>query len=694
MRHHASVAPAARRRTGLAALSMILGLVMIPALPGEPSSDTSTRWNSFSESSTCGAPFARTPFASKSGGLSAAEPVLGPFGTYFGRTIGRVRANLVPWVVPGSGGRVVSVHRLALPAFRRVTDGLAAQAAQGNTYTVNSVSAFTSRTIAGSTQISRHGLGLAIDINPAQNPQRDDNRLITNMPGWYVDVWRDAGFCWGGDWAFSKDPMHFSWMGPGSGPESPLTPLPPVTSKRPFGSAAATYHTEFTSVTDRYRLTIADVTGKGAPDVAGVRAHPDGTVIDVASGTMLFGHCSVNRWFLPEPSIAGADRILFMDLDADSGQDLVAFSTGSTVTATVATRVSGFEDTSSLSTGIDPNHVALAGADLDGDRKADVWEAGPGGALRVLQGPGLNTVLRNATLPGGAPVHIAAGDRDGGATPELFALYPDSSGSRIDVLNLQGGGLTLHQSFDVEIPATEVRGLGAADYDGDGRADVEVFSENGSLIVHVGNTPTGAPATRWFARPDQSCDDPLPLAFHGLFFDDDDSVFHEAIERLGASGITRGCNPPFNDAFCPEDAVTRGQMAAFLIRALGYTDDGGGDQFTDDNGHVFEAAIDRLSTAGVTLGCNPPANTKFCPDRPVTRGQMAAFLVRALGYTNDGGGNHFSDDNRSVFESAIDRLATAGVTLGCNPPANTKFCPDVPVTRGQMAAFLTRALDL
>ncbi|MGH3666652.1 MAG: S-layer homology domain-containing protein, partial [Acidimicrobiia bacterium] len=455
-----------------------------------------------------------------------------------------------------------------------------------------------------------------------------------------------------------------------------------------------TYRTEFTSVTDRYRLTIADVTGKGAPDVAGVRAHPGGTVIDVASGTMLFGQCSVNRWFLPDPSIAGSDRILFMDLDADSGQDLVAFSTGSTVTATVATRVSGFEDTSSLSTGIDPNHVALAGADLDGDRKADVWEAGPGGALRVLQGPGLNTVLRNATLPGGAPVHIAAGDRDGGATPELFALYPDSSGSRIDVLNLQGGGLTLHQSFDVEIPATEVRGLGAADYDGDGRADVEVFSENGSLIVHVGNTPTGAPATRWFARPDQSCDDPLPLAFHGLFFDDDDSVFHEAIERLGASGITRGCNPPFNDAFCPEDAVTRGQMAAFLIRALGYTDDGGGDQFTDDNGHVFEAAIDRLSTAGVTLGCNPPANTKFCPDRPVTRGQMAAFLVRALGYTNDGGGNHFSDDNRSVFESAIDRLATAGVTLGCNPPANTKFCPDVPVTRGQMAAFLTRALDL
>jgi hypothetical protein len=73
---------------------------------------------------------------------------------------------------------------------------------------------------------------------------------------------------------------------------------------------------------------------------------------------------------------------------------------------------------------------------------------------------------------------------------------------------------------------------------------------------------------------------------------------------------------------------------------------------------------------------------------------MAAFLVRALEYRDDGGGNRFTDDNNSVFEGAIDRLATAGVTRGCNPPVNDRFCPDQPVTRGQMAAFLTRALDL
>ncbi len=144
--------------------------------------------------------------------------------------------------------------------------------------------------------------------------------------------------------------------------------------------------------------------------------------------------------------------------------------------------------------------------------------------------------------------------------------------------------------------------------------------------------------------------------------------------------------------FCPDDFVTRGQMAAFLVRALGYTDNGGGDLFIDDDGHTFENDIDKLGTAGVTKGCNPPDNDRFCPDDRVTRGAMAAFLVRALGYTDNGGGNLFIDDDGSTFENDIDRLATAGVAKGCNPPVNDKFCPDDFVTRGQMAAFLHRAL--
>jgi len=108
------------------------------------------------------------------------------------------------------------------------------------------------------------------------------------------------------------------------------------------------------------------------------------------------------------------------------------------------------------------------------------------------------------------------------------------------------------------------------------------------------------------------------------------NVFHDDIEWLAAAGITAGCNPPANNNFCPTKAVTRGQMAAFLVRALNLTDTGSGNYFTDDDGTTFETDIDKLYTAGITQGCNPPANNNFCPTKAVTRQQMAAFLRRAL----------------------------------------------------------------
>lgn len=117
-----------------------------------------------------------------------------------------------------------------------------------------------------------------------------------------------------------------------------------------------------------------------------------------------------------------------------------------------------------------------------------------------------------------------------------------------------------------------------------------------------------------------------------------------------------------------------------------------GTGFTDvPDGHIFKTEITWLADQGITQGCNPPANDQFCPDGYVTRGQMAAFLTRALGLT-DPGTVDFIDDNTSVFESDIEKLATAKITLGCNPPVNDRFCPEDNVTRGQMATFLFRAL--
>ncbi|MCP4964282.1 MAG: S-layer homology domain-containing protein [bacterium] len=71
---------------------------------------------------------------------------------------------------------------------------------------------------------------------------------------------------------------------------------------------------------------------------------------------------------------------------------------------------------------------------------------------------------------------------------------------------------------------------------------------------------------------------------------------------------------------------------------------------------------------------------------------MASFLVRALDLP--AGSSSFTDIDSSIHKADIAALASAGITAGCNPPANTLYCPTDPVTREQMASFLARGLEL
>jgi hypothetical protein len=170
----------------------------------------------------------------------------------------------------------------------------------------------------------------------------------------------------------------------------------------------------------------------------------------------------------------------------------------------------------------------------------------------------------------------------------------------------------------------------------------------------------------------------------GGFLDLGSSPFGPDIAWLAASGITTGCSAD-GERFCPLGNVTRGQMAAFLVRALDLPPTSN-DYFTDDETSIFEDDINRLAAAGITSGCSA---TTFCPNTTITRGQMAAFLARALDLpptSND----YFTDDETSIFEGEINRVAAAGITSGCG---GGKYCPTLIVTREQMAAFLHRALD-
>ena len=135
--------------------------------------------------------------------------------------------------------------------------------------------------------------------------------------------------------------------------------------------------------------------------------------------------------------------------------------------------------------------------------------------------------------------------------------------------------------------------------------------------------------------------------------------------------------------YCPKDPVTREQMASFLARMFDLSA-ADSDYFTDDETSIHEANINKLAAAGITTGCTA---TTYCPRALVTRAQMASFLARAADLTVGAGRNYFYDDNGNLHEANIDRSAAAGIASGCG---QWIYCPSGTVTREQMAAFLHR----
>lgn len=153
-----------------------------------------------------------------------------------------------------------------------------------------------------------------------------------------------------------------------------------------------------------------------------------------------------------------------------------------------------------------------------------------------------------------------------------------------------------------------------------------------------------------------------------------------------ATGVTAGTSPL---TFDPLAAVTRGQAAAFLARAFDLPEPSQERRFVDTAGSIFAADAQRVREAGISYGCNPPANDAFCPEAAVTRGQWAAMVARALDAPVVGG-DTFIDDDASVFEANLESLAALSVIRGCNPPVNDRACPASVLTRAEVVAFLHR----
>ena len=141
--------------------------------------------------------------------------------------------------------------------------------------------------------------------------------------------------------------------------------------------------------------------------------------------------------------------------------------------------------------------------------------------------------------------------------------------------------------------------------------------------------------------------------------------------------------------FCPGEPIDRKTMAVWIVRVLDGQDPAPVERsrFDDVDPASFHAGfIERMAERGVTGGCGDGSG--FCPDRNVSRAQMAAFLARAYDLP-DGPSPAFADVPEDAWYGRdVAKLAASGITGGC---ADGLFCPDGATTRAQMATFLYRA---
>jgi hypothetical protein len=168
--------------------------------------------------------------------------------------------------------------------------------------------------------------------------------------------------------------------------------------------------------------------------------------------------------------------------------------------------------------------------------------------------------------------------------------------------------------------------------------------------------------------------------------------FLPAIDLLRESTITKGCSPT---TYCPSDNISQAQMAVFVVRSVIGGDNFTFTQtpyFADvpaDN--LYFPWIQKMQDLGIALSCG---TNKFCPDTAVTRGQMAVLIIRArYGLSNppNSPATAFFTDVLAAdpFFPFIQKMKQAGITTGCSP---TTYCPNDPVTRGQMAVFIMRGM--
>lgn len=285
----------------------------------------------------------------------------------------------------------------------------------------------------------------------------------------------------------------------------------------------------------------------------------------------------------------------------------------------------------------------------------------------------------NRALEGGAYGGYAVGSMNGSQTPTRQISV--AAGQRVRVALAWSSHTS--GSNNLSKADTLASDLDLAVTGPDGTVVRSLSWDNNYEVVEMTAGASGTVTMQVLHDRFETSSEPYALAWvlPPPFSDIAGTMFEADILWAYGQAITAGCAATL---FCPDGVVTREQMASFLVRALGLPGTST-DYFTDDGGSIHQADINRLAAAGIAAGCG---GGRYCPSAVVSRQEMASFLVRAF-HLPATGADYFSDDGGSMHELDINSLAASGITGGCG---GGQYCPFGSVTRGQMVAFLHRAL--
>ncbi len=416
-----------------------------------------------------------------------------------------------------------------------------------------------------------------------------------------------------------------------------------------------------------------------------------------------------SKWFL---DISGGDKGQ-VEISTDGGSSwarlALAYPAMSTATGDACSLPAGryFTGISTIWTRFTASLASYAGSTVrlrfrvstDGTATGETWWIDDL-AVTNVQTPGACT----AGIPGLAPGRLttdaepfapgssnANGVLEPGEEVRISPTWHNGSPADISASGtasaLTGPGGAIYALLD----ATAAYGTIAAGADGTTSAD--------SYALGVGD-PATRPAAHWdlsFAENLTTGASNVWTVHVGRSFTDvpPDHWAYRFVETIFHRGVTSGCGAA---AYCPARPLSRAEMAVLLVMAehgpAYVPPPSTGGVFSDvPADHWAGDFIETLFAEGITGGCGPNV---YCPDSPITRAEMAVFLLVAEhgpGWVPPPpSGTVFGDVPAGHWAGAfIEALAAEGITGGCGAG---RYCPDSPVTRAEMAVFLTLTFGL